>query len=129
MLRIRKITIPSQVSPPVKKVTEVVEPNQTIRLKTTTKPTHPIVRIWTWIHHQKNYADEIETIQCNYYQWTNMNLPKQTKHHTPKKLCLWFSKIIQKRYGFNDVVFHFNVNYNIYDCILPIIDIDNTPIL
>jgi hypothetical protein len=126
MLRIRKITIPSQVSPPVKKV---VEPIKAIEPEKTTKPIHPIVRIWTWIHHQKDVSDEIETIQCNYYQWTNMNLPKQTKHHTPKKLCRWFSKIIQKRYEFNDVIFHFDANYNTYDCILPIIDIDNTPIL
>lgn len=73
---------------------------------------------WVINYYFPTRKDEFGTISCSKYQWSNLKLPKKTSLHTPKKLQIWFQKLLSKKYNINNCKFTYDTSMNSYDCSL-----------
>ena len=79
---------------------------------------HPTVYGWVINYYFPTHNYEFGTISCSKYHWSNLKLPKKTSLHTPKKLQLWFRKLLSKKYNINNCTFVYDSSMNSYDCSL-----------
>lgn len=77
-------------------------------------PVKPTIITWRHIFHAPNDEFTIGTIQIVSYKWTKLALPKRKELHIPKKLCLWFHKLISKKYGITCNNFILDTTTNTY---------------
>ena len=77
-------------------------------------PNKPTIITWRYIFHKPEPDYPIGTIQVVSYKWKKLALPKRKDLHIPKKLCLWYNKLISRKYQIVCDKFNFIASTNTY---------------